>query len=53
MTRNGLGLSVLPLSGVAVTVTVYRVGCSGASLLLLPSPDEAITDSQGQYQVAL
>jgi hypothetical protein len=45
--------SINPLSGVAVTVTVYRVGCSGATLLLLPSPAEAITDSQGQYQVAL
>ena len=45
--------SINPLPGVAVTVTVYRVGCSGATLLLLPSPSGAITDSQGQYQVAL
>jgi hypothetical protein len=45
--------SINPLPGVPVTVTVYRVGCSGATLLLLPSPSGAITDSQGEYQVAL
>jgi hypothetical protein len=45
--------SINPLAGVAVTVTVFRVGCSGATLLLLPSPAEALTDSLGQYQVAL
>jgi hypothetical protein len=45
--------SINPLPGVAVTVTVFRVGCSGAALVLLPSPAEALTDSQGEYQVAL
>jgi hypothetical protein len=45
--------SINPLPGVAVTVTVFRVGCSGATLLLLPSPSGAITDSLGEYQVAL
>jgi hypothetical protein len=45
--------SINPLPGVAVTVTVFRVGCSGATLLLLPSPAGAITDSLGEYQVAL
>jgi hypothetical protein len=45
--------SINPLPGVAVTVTVYSVGCSGATLLLLPSPAETLTDSLGQYRVAL
>lgn len=45
--------SINPLPGVTVTATAFRSGCSGATVALLPSPAQAVTDAQGLYAMAL
>jgi hypothetical protein len=45
--------SLNPLPGVRVTVTAFRSGCAGDTVLLLPSPAEAVTDAGGQYTMEL
>lgn len=43
--------SIVPISGATVHVTAYRDSCTGAEVMLLPSPAEAVTDSNGVYVV--
>lgn len=45
--------SINPLPGVTVTATAFLSGCSGATVPLLPSPAEAVTDARGEYTMAL
>lgn len=45
--------SINPLPGVTVTATAFRSGCSGATVALLPSSAQAVTDAQGLYAMAL
>lgn len=45
--------SLNPLPGVRVTLTAFRSSCAGDTVLLLPSPAEAVTDAGGQYTMEL
>jgi hypothetical protein len=41
--------SLAPITGATVHVTAYRDSCTGSEIMLLPSPAEAVTDSNGVY----
>src|SRR6266481_1852257 len=41
--------SVNPLAGASVRITAHRDSCTGPEILLLPSPQDARTDSAGVY----
>ncbi len=41
--------SVNPLAGATVRITAHRDSCTGPEILLLPSPQDARTDSAGVY----
>jgi hypothetical protein len=45
--------SANPLAGAIVHVTAHHDSCSGTEVLLLPSPADARTDSNGVYQLRL
>ena len=45
--------SLNPLPDATITLTAYRDSCTGAQVLLLPSPAEGRTDSTGFFHIAV